>query len=93
MQRLKNYEKETFINYSAAENYATVYSAYLPDIKKLDKIVSMRKEAECIGSDDCGKSYKIPKSWVRIKPNKQYSEETKERLKNIMLQNRAKNSG
>lgn len=87
---MTNYEKETTITYNADEDCAYVYSAYEPDIRRLDKLVEERKEAKCTHKDGAGKFYKIPKSWVKIKPErtkKILSEEEKQKKREMFFKN------
>lgn len=82
---MTNYEKETNINYTAADDFAEVYSAYEPDIRKFDKLVKEREEAICTRADKHGKSYRIPKSWVRIRPKRILTDEERKQWRQRFL--------
>lgn len=80
MSNISGYERESIINYNNEEKVAQVYTCNESLQRKLDKLCEGYSECKCINSDDYSKTYIIPKKWVKIRPPKKLSEETKQQL-------------
>ena len=78
MSGLTNYERETIINYNEADKTAGVYTHNKALRRKLERWAEERP-GECrlkrVSREGDAVDYIIPKSWVRIYPPRQISEE------------------
>lgn len=72
---MTKYEQETIINYNQEENLADVYTCDAPLIRKLDQLCEKYPEIIVTKSDEDGKTYSLPKKWVKIRPPRQLSDE------------------
>ena len=70
------YEQETNINFNAEECEAVIYTAYKPMMRKLDKLLD-RGEVSVVSEDQYGKTYRLPKKWIKVRPSRILSEEEK----------------
>lgn len=70
-------EQETVINYSPAERKtATIYTSSQRDLRRLWKIYEQHPdEVQIVRDDKYGTEFRIPESWIRIRPKKEISEE------------------
>lgn len=80
MSNISNYERETIINYNNGEKVAQVYTCNEFLQKKLNKLCEEYSECMCINSDEYSKTYIVPKKWIKVRPPKKLSEETKQQL-------------
>ena len=76
---LSNYEKETVINYNAAEDIASVYTHSRKLQNKLNKLAQERSDITIKRQDDECTTYIVPKSWIKVSPPRQvnYTDEQK----------------
>ena len=90
--KLTREEIETNINFSAADNFATVYTCSKIMIRRLDRLVELRpNDVTVIAEDRFSKTYTLPKKWVmRITPPIELSEEQKEAARQRLLEYRKK---
>ena len=66
MQELTAYEKETIINYNAAEKVASIYTHDRSLIRKLMDLAKTREDIVIeYGNEDCA-SFIAPKKWKNI---------------------------
>jgi len=91
MIRLSQYEQETILNYNMAEKTANVYTHDGALIRRLEKLCADRP-GECVpayNQSSHGKSYDIPKKWIKINPTRIMSEEQRaasaDRLRRMKL--------
>lgn len=84
------YEQETNINFNAEECEAVIYTAYKPMMRKLDKLLD-RGEVSVVSEDQYGKTYRLPKKWIKVRPNRILSEAQKaeyaERARKVLYHN------
>lgn len=74
---LSRYEKETIINFNEADGFAIVYTYNVKLLKQLSGLESRSPDCRVITSGEDFCEYKVPKSWIKIRPPRQYSEEQK----------------
>lgn len=83
MKKLTALERETVILFNEAEQTASVYTFNPALQRQLGGLCSERPEAAKLmfeDNPDGVKEYSVPKSWVKIKPPKKISAETRARL-------------
>lgn len=81
--KLTRYEQETIINFNEEEKSASVYTHNRPLIRKLEKLAKERPgEVRLVKVSHLGQAveYYVPKSWLRINPPRQLSEEQRAKL-------------
>jgi hypothetical protein len=71
---MSRYEQETIINYNEEDTEAIVYTHHKKLINKLNKL-----GVEGV-SRGIAMTYKVPKSWVRVIPKREISEEKRKIL-------------
>lgn len=87
MQELTAYEKETIINYNAAEKVASIYTHDRSLIRKLMDLAKTREDiiVEC-GDENCA-SFIVPKKWIKVNAGRVLTEEERsaraERMRSI----------
>lgn len=78
-------EQETHAYIEYIENQGHVYSNHKPTIKTLRRYVEeYPSEVSAEIDDDYGYQISVPMSWIRIRPPKKYSDETKKRMADNM---------
>ena len=77
--KMTRYEKETFINFNAGDQTATLYTRDPAVMRKVDALVIEYPDAyKCIGATDIDKTYEMPKSFVSYRKPRRLSEEQRE---------------
>lgn len=94
---LSAYERETIINYNDDEKTAVVYTCNQTLRKRMDAIVSERpNDCKRTKENEHHAEYVIPKSWVKIRPNRILTDEQKviaaERMRRVNAERVQKNS-
>lgn len=87
MQELTAYEKETIINYNAAEKVASIYTHDRSLIRKLMDLAKTREDIVIeYGNEDCA-SFIVPKKWIKVNAGRILTDEERsaraERMRNI----------
>lgn len=77
--QLTKLEQETIILFNEEDSTAEVDTCNRALIKRLDDFSTKSADVTCVGEDEHGKRYVLPKKWVKVRMPKQYSEE--QRLK------------
>lgn len=77
------YERETIINFNEAEDTASVYTHNTRLINRLDALCSENQAITCITKVDGRREYLLPKTWVKVVPPRQLSEEQRARMAEI----------
>lgn len=81
---LTRYEQEVVINFNADEDVATVYSANLSWIRKMDVLVREFPDVFRIKRQtEVSKTYEMPKKYVRIGRTRELSASQRENLKKM----------
>ena len=70
---LSRLEQETIITFNAAEKTANIYSSDPVWIRKIKNMKGSRKYS-------IGYEVDVPKSYIKVSPPRQYSEETKKKM-------------
>lgn len=82
MMSLTNFEKETIVNYNAAEKTASIYTADQNVMRKLDALVKKYPDIyKVVEQDSYSKTYTCPKKLVSFRSPKILTEEQKEKLR------------
>ena len=85
MESFSSYEKETIINFNAAEKRATLYTRDQKVMRKLDALVSRYPEVYRLDSQsDIDKTYSFPKSCVSYRKPRRLTEEQRENARERM---------
>lgn len=84
MAKLTKYEQETILRYDQAEPDACCFVSDPSLIRKLDEMSAEREEVTCVRRGDGWGDYRIPKSWIKIRPPKQLSDEQRAKLADRM---------
>ena len=84
---LSNIEKDTIFNYNEAEKTAHCFTYNKKLIRQLVELASNRPdECQLVGDNgNGGLTYRIPKKWVKIKPSRILSDETRAAMRERML--------
>lgn len=85
-----NYELETIFNYNQAETTADVYTCDKALMRKLDGFCAVNPECELLKQDDCSKTYKIPKKWIKVQMPRMLTEEQKAKVAERLARGRNK---
>ncbi len=81
---LTKYEQEVVINFNADEDKATVYSANLSWIKKMDALTrEFPGTFRLTRQTETSKTYEVPKKYVRIGKPRELSSAQKENLEKM----------
>lgn len=75
MSDLTAYEKETIINYNAAEKTASIYTHDKSLIRKLMAIANTRDDIIIKRHDDECATFIVPKKWVKVNAGRILTEE------------------
>ena len=75
MSDLTAYEKETIINYNAAEKTASIYTHDRSLIRKLMAIADTRDDIIVKHHDDECASFIVPKKWIKVNAGRVLTEE------------------
>ena len=79
---LSLYEQETIINYSYADAEATIFTYDRALISRLDRYRKKNPEIELLREEKTGaREYRVPKSWISVRPTLSISPEERERRK------------
>lgn len=91
MAKYTKYEQETIFNYNQEEKTASCYTHDPALIRKLDRLCE-KDEAITVCRDGEGwKEYTFPKSWLKVRPPRQLSDEQRQNLANRMKSMRKDN--
>ena len=74
-------KKITNITYGANDEFAILTTNAYRMAEKMDKIMSQRSEMTLIEEDGDKKTFKFPRTWIKIHPNKILSPEQLEKLR------------
>ena len=78
---LKNFEKETIINYNDDERIANVYTCNTSMMRKMDeKCEKYPDYFKLIKQDECSKTYECDKKYVSIRSPRIYTEEQRKQM-------------
>lgn len=93
--KLKNYEKETVINFNREDDIASIYTADEVQIRKYDKFCELYPDDyKLVKEDECSKTYECPRKLIvggraPVK-KKELTEEEKRIFKDRMKNSRKK---
>lgn len=87
---LTNHERETIIIFNEADDMATVDTCNRGWINKLDKLVSCNPKIVEDRTDESGKRYIMPKSWIKVRAPREISEQERAVLKQRAIENLGK---
>ena len=87
---LTNQERETIITFNEADDYAVVDTCNKAWINKLDKLVSCNPKIIGDRTDEFGKRYIMPKSWIKVRAPREISEQERAVLKQRAIENLGK---
>jgi hypothetical protein len=74
------YERETTIVFNDEEDHATIWSDQPIFQRHMARLGVEPYRTVSDGSDGEGRWYRVPKSWVRVRPPRQISDEQRERI-------------
>ena len=80
-------EQETVINFDAETDRATVYTAYPPQIRHMDKLMAEHPESVKLLNEAkkdnvlIARTYEVPKEYITIRPKRRMSDEQREYLR------------
>lgn len=77
---LSNYEKETVINFNEEEQTALIYTYNKRLRKRLSDFTSRDNGCCLVKETEDYSEYKVPKSWIKVNPPRQYSAEERQKL-------------
>ena len=77
---LTKYEQETIFSYNQEENFAIIDTCDKKLIRKLDKLCEKQPIITVENQNQHGKTYKLPKKWIKISTPRQLSEKTRKEL-------------
>lgn len=77
---LTKYEQETLIRYNQEEDAAIIDTCDKKLIRKLDKLCEKLSTITVENQNQYGKTYKLPKKWIKISTPRQLSEKTRKEL-------------
>jgi hypothetical protein len=72
---MSKYEMETIVNFNDEEATATIYTCNKAWMNRLSKFASLSPLITLTRTDEYSRTYKYPKSWVKIHLPKVISEE------------------
>lgn len=72
---LSKLEQETIILFNEEDNTAEVDTCNKALIRRLDNFCTKSADIACVGGDEYGKRYILPKKWVKVNMPPQLSEE------------------
>ena len=78
--KLSKAETETHISWTLDEKNATLYTNDPVWMRKIDKLCLSRSEVIETKRDEISKTYKFPRSWVKVIPPRQLSDEKRKEL-------------
>ena len=84
MPKLTNYERETIFNYNQEEKTASCYTHDSALIRKLDRLCLSNEAITVCREGEGWKEYNFPKSWLKVRPPRQLSDEKRAELANRM---------
>ena len=84
---LTRLEQETIILFNEAEDTATVDTCNNALIRQLDDLSEKYRVITEERKDEYGKTYTIPKSWVKIRAPRQLSDEQRQKLQETARHN------
>lgn len=87
---LTNHERETIIIFNEADDMATVDTCNRGWINKLDKLVSCNPKIIGDRTDEYGKRYLLPKSWIKVRAPREISDEERAVLRQRAIENLGK---
>ena len=87
---LTNQERETIITFNEADDFAVVDTCNKAWINKLDKLVSCNPKIVGDKSDEFGKRYLLPKSWIKVRAPREISDEERAVLRQRAIENLGK---
>lgn len=87
---LTNQERETIIVFNEADDSAIVDTCNRAWINKLDKLVSCNSKIVEDRTDEFGKRYIMPKSWIKVRAPREISEQERAVLKQRAIENLGK---
>lgn len=73
--QLTKLEQETIILFNEEESTAEVDTCNRALIRRLDNFCTKSADVTCVGEDEHGKRYILPKKWVKVNMPPQLSEE------------------
>ena len=91
MAKYTKYEQETIFNYNQEEKTASCYTHDPALIRKLDRICEKDEAITVSREGDGWKEYTFPKSWLKVRPPRQLSDEQRQNLANRMKSMRKDN--
>ena len=74
---LSKLEQETIILFNEEDSTAEVDTCNKALIRRLDSFCTKSADIACVGGDEYGKRYILPKKWVKVNMPPQLSEETR----------------
>jgi hypothetical protein len=77
---MTNYERETTINFNEAEDTATVDTCNTRMLNQLNKFSASNPLCTLVRTDQYGGMYKIPKTWIKVRPPRELSDEERSKL-------------
>ena len=80
MSRLSKYEKETIIVFNEAEQNATLETANESLKNRLDRFCAEDERISLTKTNDCFKTYNLPKKWIKVKMPKKISAEERQKM-------------
>ena len=87
---LTNQERETIIVFNEADDTAIVDTCNKGWINKLDKLVASSPKIIEGRTDEFGKRYLLPKSWIKVRAPRELSDEERLKLKQRAIENLGK---
>lgn len=80
MAKLTKYEQETIFNYNQEEKTASCFTCDPALIRKLDRLCEKDEAITVSREGDGCKEYTFPKSWLKVRPPRQLSDEQRQEL-------------
>lgn len=84
MAQLTKYEQETIFNYNQEEKTASCYTCDAALIRKLDRLCENNEAITVSREGDGWKEYTFPKSWLKVRPPRELSDEQRQKLSERM---------
>lgn len=80
MAKYTKYEQETIFNYNQEEKTASCYTCDPALIRKLDRLCENGEAITVSREGDGWKEYQFPRSWIKVRPPRQLSDEQRQKL-------------
>lgn len=77
---LSKIERETIILFNEEEKTATVDTCNAALIRRMDQYSAEDTQCSLVRKDEYGAKYVCPKSWVKVRRPKQYTEEQRQKM-------------